>query len=89
MGPLLLSSSVKANFFCILTLLQKRDIIWCKLPLGNTSPPSTAIFLYDGEENLVFQVVMHLINLPLITHLTTCDAVGHINFMVITRFHVM
>lgn len=50
-----------------------RDRIWFKLPPGNTSPPSAAVFLYD-EENLVFQVVMPLINLALITHLTLPDA---------------
>lgn len=62
--------------------------MWFKLPPGNTSPPSAAIFLYD-EENLVFQVVMPLINLALITHLTMCDAAGLINFMVITRLFMV
>lgn len=63
MGPLVWVHQSKP-IFCILTLLQKREILWCKLPLGTTSCSSTALFLYDVEENLMFQVVMPLINLP-------------------------
>lgn len=47
------------------------------------------LYFFIDEENLLFQVVLPLINLALITHLTMHAAAGLINFMVISRLFMV
>lgn len=82
-GAITLSSSVKAHFFLHFNTLREQIGYGSSFPQG-IHHHFLQLYFFIDEQNLLFQVVMPLINLALITHLTMHDAAGLINFMVIT-----